>query len=135
MAYIDYYGYRHFYAPDCSRKHKDENAKEHFVVAERALGKPLPKKAQVHHFDENKKNNKNTNLIICENQAYHSLLHVRQRVAKAGGNPDTDKICYSCKEVKYQDNFFKDRNRYLGITDICKSCYSEVDRSQYPSRQ
>ena len=36
--------------------------------AERALGHPLKRSQPVHHFTE-------TQLVICENAAYHSLLH------------------------------------------------------------
>lgn len=53
--------------------------REHILVAEKALSKPLPIGAQVHHVDKNGLNNKNNNLVICQDQAYHSLLHVRQR--------------------------------------------------------
>ncbi len=51
----------------------------HVVVAEKALGKSLPKGAVVHHIDRNKQNNKPTNLVVCPNQAYHLLLHKRMR--------------------------------------------------------
>ncbi len=52
---------------------------EHILIAEKALGYPLPIGAEVHHFDEHKSNNANGNLVICENHSYHALLHVRQR--------------------------------------------------------
>lgn len=52
---------------------------EHVYVAEKALGRKLPKGAQVHHIDENKANNIGTNLVICPSQAYHMLIHKRMR--------------------------------------------------------
>lgn len=52
---------------------------QHVSVAEKALGKPLPKGAVVHHVDEDKKNNDPKNLVICPSQAYHLLLHKRMR--------------------------------------------------------
>lgn len=52
---------------------------EHVAVAEKALGKPLPKGAVVHHVDLNKQNNVGSNLVVCPNQAYHLLLHKRMR--------------------------------------------------------
>ena len=50
----------------------------HAVRAERALGKPLPKGAVVHHVDGDKWN-PNARLVICQDQAYHALLHKRTR--------------------------------------------------------
>lgn len=47
----------------------------HVLVAERALGKHLPKGAIVHHVDGDTRNNTPSNLVICQNQAYHCLLH------------------------------------------------------------
>jgi len=52
---------------------------QHVLVAEKALGKSLPKGAVVHHVDEDKQNNDPRNLVICPNQAYHNLLHKRIR--------------------------------------------------------
>ena len=46
--------------------------KEHILLAEKALKKPLPPKAVVHHHSE-------AQLVICENQAYHLLLHTNMR--------------------------------------------------------
>ncbi len=69
----------------------------HIVIAEKALGKPLPKGAEVHHFDENKLNNDPRNLVVCPNRAYHALLHKRMRALKACGNPNWIK-CQFCKQ-------------------------------------
>lgn len=52
---------------------------EHIQVAEKALGKPLPKGAVVHHWDNNPLNNSPGNLLICPSQAYHMLIHKRMR--------------------------------------------------------
>lgn len=61
---------------------------EHVLVVERALGKRLPKGAIVHHFDGDRLNNANDDLIVCPDNAYHMLLHARQRAYEASGHAD-----------------------------------------------
>ncbi len=73
---------------------------QHILVAEKALGKHLPEKTIVHHVDENKLNNRNNNLVVCEDIAYHLLLHVRMRAFRECGNANFKK-CIHCK--KYDD--------------------------------
>jgi hypothetical protein len=75
----------------------------HCLVAERALGKRLPKGAIVHHVDHDRSNNKPTNLVICPNQAYHLLLHQRERALMACGNPDW-RHCGLCKQYDAPEN-------------------------------
>lgn len=72
---------------------------EHIVIAEKVLGKPLPAGAEIHHVNEIKSDNRNQNLVICENHAYHMLIHARTRVVRAGGDPDSQSICGRCHLV------------------------------------
>ena len=72
--------------PGHPRANKDNHVFEHIVIAEGVLGKPLPQKAVIHHFDGNPANNTSSNIVICENQAYHLFLHQRTRAFKACGN-------------------------------------------------
>lgn len=71
----------------------------HVAIAETALGHALPADAEVHHVDGVKWNNAHTNLVICQDHAYHMLLHARARVQKAGGDPNTQRICCHCKQL------------------------------------
>lgn len=61
---------------------------EHIAIAEKALGKPLPPRAVVHHVDRNRQSNANRNLVICEDQGYHRLLHRRLRALQECGHAD-----------------------------------------------
>lgn len=69
-------------------------APEHRIVAERALGRPLPPGAVVHHVDEDRLNNAGSNLVICPDNKYHRLLHVRIDAMAACGNANWRKCPY-----------------------------------------
>jgi len=60
-------------------------ASSRFAV-ENVVGKYLPKTMVVHHVDGDPSNDSNDNLVACENQGYHRLLHVRQKALEACGN-------------------------------------------------
>lgn len=54
---------------------------EHVYKAEQALGKLLPKGAEVHHMNGIKCDNDTPfNLIVCPDRTYHQLLHKRARM-------------------------------------------------------
>lgn len=94
-------------------------AYEHLLIAERALGHPLPKLATVHHANGKLDN---SSLVICQDQAYHMLLHARMRVAAAGGNPNSEKICGTCRSLKFKSLFGRDSRSYDGTRTTCLSC-------------
>ncbi len=100
---------------------------EHRIIAARVLGKPLPEKAQIHHWDGNGRNNANSNIVICEDLAYHKLLHRRQRIKSLGGNPNTDSWCSFCKAIRPLEQFwFRKSGPSKGrATTYCKLCELE----------
>lgn len=52
---------------------------EHVHIAEKALGKKLPKGAEVHHVNEKTWDNTPTNLVVCPSSEYHKLIHRRMK--------------------------------------------------------
>ena len=104
---------------------KSRWAHEHVVIAERALGKALPNGAEVHHVDEDKRNNTPSNLVICQDVAYHRLLHQRARIVRAGGNTNTQRMCGVCgpRDIACFNPSARD-----GYQSKCRECLSVTRR-------
>lgn len=96
-------GYVLLLAPGHPAASADGYVQEHRLVVERALGKFLPKRHPVHHVDLVRSNNENSNLVACEDQAYHALLHVRADALAACGNPDALR-CRRCGGYEHQED-------------------------------
>ena len=69
---------------------------EHDLIAERTLGRALPKGVIVHHINEIRADNRNENLVICLNRRYHALLHLRIKALEECGNASWRRCVY-CK--------------------------------------
>lgn len=76
---------------------------EHISAAEKAIGKPLPSGAVVHHLDGNPSNNDSGNLLVCPSQAYHRLIHQREDAFDACGNAGHRK-CVRCGRYEAPEN-------------------------------
>lgn len=99
---------------------------EHVLIAEKALGRTLPKEVQVHHFDYNKQNNSRRNLVICPNAAYHKLLHVRTDALNATGNPNARK-CSRCKQYDLLENLkVYEGKRTIIVHPACARKYQKL---------
>jgi len=126
-------GYRMVVKRDHPRASTNGCVQEHVLIAERALARILPIGAEIHHVDENPLNNANKNLVICENRRYHFLLHVRARVLRAGGNPNTQRVCCVCRRAKDFSEFnVSRRNVNGGVTTRCRECNRAYCRKARP---
>ena len=100
---------------------------EHRKIIEKALGKKIPEKAVSHHFDQDKTGNGNGNLVLCENRAYHNLLHRRQRAYDECGHAGWLKCGY-CGKYDDPKNMYvqeKKENRVDGRHIGCHKKYME----------
>lgn len=104
---------------------------KHTLLAEAAFGGRLPAGAVVHHVDFDRTNFGSSNLVICPDEAYHNLLHLRSEAYDACGNADWLK-CYVCKEHDAPENLLEVRKAGRRvITFYHSSCRSAYRKQQY----
>jgi HNH endonuclease len=109
---------------------KIQHRSEHLIIAERAIGHKLPKGAEVHHVNEDKRDNRPENLVICPSREYHALLHQRAAVVRAGGDPNTQKLCSRCRQLKLLTEFSRNNQRKSHKrAAYCRSCTAEYKRT------
>lgn len=92
--------YRMIWIPIHPRATKLGYVLEHVLVCEMAIGKFLPKGALPHHVNESKSDNRNANLVVCHDRAYHNLIHKRMRALRECGHADWHR-CKFCH--KWED--------------------------------
>lgn len=122
--------YRIRYVPEHPHASSSGCVAEHILVVEAALGHVLRRSADVHHVDGNSQNNQPRNLVACHNRTYHKLLHVRTRIVRSGGNPNTQHVCSFCGAVKDRSEFYRATGRLSGLQNGCKSCMAERNKGR-----
>jgi len=95
---------------------------EHILIAEKVLGHPLPRGVVIHHHPSIKNA---TDLIICESDAYHRVLHQRMRALNACGHSNWRK-CKYCKQYDQPQNV---SNSYH------KVCAIQYERNRYYNKK
>jgi len=90
-------GYAQRRIPDHPEADSPGYVYEHRLFAEAALGKPIPAGAVVHHVNGDGADSRPGNLVLCNDNSYHRLLHLRARAFEATGNPAA-RQCIFCHE-------------------------------------
>lgn len=103
---------------------------QHAAIVAEALGHPLPPRACVHHVDEVRTNNANTNLVACENAAYHYLLHLRMRALAACGHADW-RQCARCSRWDSPEALVIHGKRSV----VHSACNQRYQRERYARRR
>ena len=122
-------GYRGVLQRDHPRAGANGYVREHILVVERAMGKPLPPKAVVHHVDGNRQNNANRNLVVCPDDAYHALLHTRARALAACGNANWRR-CNLCGQHDDPANLYHFPNCRVSQHRACAAAYQRARTSR-----
>jgi len=113
------------YKPSHQRAMANGYVFNHLLIAERVFGRPIMSKINVHHVNLDKSNDKTSNLVICQDRAYHGLLHQRTRAVKACGHANYLK-CSICGEYDKPENITLSKK-----TKYHKDCRNDRRREQY----
>jgi len=104
------------------------------ILFEKFGSKLITNKTVVHHVDGNKNNDELTNLVICEDHAYHRLLHQRKNALKNTGDVHSRK-CAFCGIwiLSHESEVFRTkRKRSQGIYErwVHKKCARDYDEKR-----
>lgn len=126
-------GYVEILTPDHPRANNGY-VYEHVLVAEAAIGHYLDQRHPVHHADENKANNAPANLVVCEDRAYHNLLHRRLRAFQACGDANAER-CRLCGGYDNQDDITVENLRNGWSSAHHRKCNAAHVRSYQAKRR
>jgi hypothetical protein len=99
---------------------------EHVLIVEMVLGRTLPRGVEVHHVNEIKTDNRNENFVVCQDRAYHNLIHMRTKAHDACGNASYRK-CVHCKSYDDPVNMTRTGNPTNGHKHYHKKCRSAAE--------
>lgn len=122
--YTNDQGYVLVWAPD----HPDSDGRgyirEHRLTCDVALGHRLPAHATIHHVNGDRSDNRPGNLVVCQDRAYHKLLHQRMDALRNCGHAEWRR-CVKCGRYDAPANLSV---LGKGIAPYHKACLAEYQR-------
>jgi len=118
------HGYTIVFMPEHPRRDPSGYVFQHILTAEKALRKPLPIKAVVHHANGSRNSGP---IVICQDHAYHMLLHQRMRALKACGHANWLR-CPHCKQYDPPEKMYV---RPDGTSGHHRECHTDYKRTHY----
>jgi HNH endonuclease len=94
----------------------------HRHIVEQILGKELPSTVIVHHVDGDRLNNSPSNLVVCQDAAYHRLIHQRERALDACGNANWHR-CIFCDTWDAPEALKHNKAQYAHFHSACRAKY------------
>ena len=81
----------------------------------------LPKGLIIHHVDEDPTNNSNANLVVCQDQSYHILLHFRADRLRGGNTRKrfVYQYCYLCGKFEHKSRLIQFENKAFYCHQNC----------------
>lgn len=120
--YVDTHGYVQVLRPAHPRADRKGYVREHLLVAEQALGRAIAEEHPVHHVNEDRADNVGRNLVLCESQGYHNLIHQRSRALRECGHADWLR-CTICHRHGPPADFPPGRPRH-------RECHTKAERAR-----
>ena len=105
------------------RKHASTAGSARAIVT-RILGRPLRSTEIVHHVNLNELDDRPDNYVVCENHAYHRLIHQRTYAYMWDGNASARR-CWICKCYDRQDNI-----TVSNAQAFHRTCYQQYKKRQ-----
>lgn len=101
---------------------------KHILVVEEVIGRPFEYPNEVHHINGDGWDNRNSNLVVCEDSSYHTLLHTRLSALRECGDPKKRR-CTICKSYDDPDAmYYNDNSRSWGHLECRSRALSEWKR-------
>jgi hypothetical protein len=129
-------GYKYILNPGHPRAKvgKQRYVKESILIAEKALRKSIPLGSSIHHVNGDRMDNGRGNLVICQDESYHRLLHYRSRALKECGDVHK-RFCPFCGEWDDVSNLFQPKNREGFYHRECRRKYLQEWRKNKKEAQ